>query len=217
MVGYKVSDTIRKGIVDPAIYENANAELMMGNLAALGGSAVWMLMATFLKLPISGTHSIVGAMIGFSLVARGTEGIQWMTLARIVGSWFVSPVLSGLISCALYLFLRRFILSRIDPLKAGLRFLPIFYVLTLAINVFSIVLDGPSLLYFDRIPWWGSLILSLALGIVAGIAVRWILVPRLRAKAQRTASVNQSNMIRTCIDAEKRSSSFHSHFIHFQL
>merc|ERR1740128_944337 len=104
LIGYKVSDTIRKGIVDPAIYENANAELMMGNLAALGGGYVFMLMATFLKLPISGTHSIVGAMIGFSLVARGTEGIQWMTLARIVGSWFVSPVLSGLISCALYLF-----------------------------------------------------------------------------------------------------------------
>jgi len=194
LIGYKVSDTMRKGIVDPSIYNNSNAELMVGNLAALGGSGVWLMIATFLKLPISGTHSIVGATIGFSLVARGTQGIQWMTLGKIISSWFISPVVSGFISAGLFMVIRKTILSKGAPLEYGLRALPLFYAFTLTINVFSIVLDGPSLLYFDRIPWWGSVILSSALGLVAGIAVQLIMVPRLRKSI--TTQLNQSNRAR---------------------
>ncbi|XP_057379056.1 sodium-dependent phosphate transporter 1-A-like [Daphnia carinata] len=180
LIGYKVSDTMRKGIIDPSIYNNSNSELMLGNLAALGGSGVWLILATFLKLPISGTHSIVGATIGFSLVAKGTEGVQWSKLGQIVASWFVSPVLSGLMSSALFLAIRKLILRKPAPLEYGLRALPIFYALTLGINVFSIVLDGPSLLYFDRIPWWGTIILSCLIGLLAGMAVQLVMVPRLR-------------------------------------
>ena len=178
--GYKVSDTMRKGIIDPSIYNNSNSELMLGNLAALGGSGVWLIAATFLKLPISGTHSIVGATIGFSLVAKGTQGVQWATLGQIVASWFVSPVLSGLMSSALFVAIRALILRKPTPLEYGLRALPIFYALTLAVNVFSIVLDGPKLLYFDRIPWWGTIILSCLVGLLSGLFVHLVMVPRLR-------------------------------------
>ncbi|CAG7825965.1 unnamed protein product, partial [Allacma fusca] len=82
-LGYKVSETIRKGIVDPKVYEEDPKDYMLGNLAALGGSAIWLILATFLKMPISGTHSIVGSVLGFTLVARGTKGIQWLTMAKI--------------------------------------------------------------------------------------------------------------------------------------
>lgn len=171
---------MRKGIIDPSIYENSNSELMMGNMAALGGSAIWLMIATFLNLPISGTHSIVGATIGFSLVAKGTAGIQWKTLGSIVGSWFVSPLLSGLMSAALFLAIRTLILRKPAPLEYGLRALPIFYALTLTINVFSIVLDGPKLLYFDRIPVWGTIVASCLVGLIAGFVVQFIIVPRIR-------------------------------------
>lgn len=194
LIGYKVSDTMRKGIVDPSIYNNSAAELMVGNLAALGGSGVWLMIATFLKLPISGTHSIVGATIGFSLVARGTQGIQWMTLGKIISSWFISPVVSGFISAGLFMAIRRLILDKAAPLEYGLRALPIFYAFTLMINVFSIVLDGPSLLYFDRIPWWGSVILSSGVGLLAGIGVQLVMVPRLRQSI--TGQLNQSTRAR---------------------
>lgn len=81
--GYKVSDTMRKGILDINVYKDAELELMLGCISALTASATWLMVATFFKLPISGTHSIVGATVGYSLIQRGTEGVQWKTLAKI--------------------------------------------------------------------------------------------------------------------------------------
>ncbi|GFY79721.1 sodium-dependent phosphate transporter 1-A [Trichonephila inaurata madagascariensis] len=113
LMGYKVSDTVRKEIFDLEMYTDEERLLMMGNLAALFGSAVWNIVATFLKLPISGTHSIIGAILGFTCVAKGFRGIRWKTLGFIVASWFLSPLLSGLVSVAIFLLIRRFILSKV--------------------------------------------------------------------------------------------------------
>jgi sodium-dependent phosphate transporter len=151
-------------------------------LSSLASSAVWLLVATFFKLPISGTHSIVGSTIGFSLVARGTEGLHWMTLGKIIGSWFISPVLSGITSVALFACVRRFILNTANPLKAGLHSLPIFYGVTLFVNLFSIVHDGPELLHMNNIPTWLAFVASLVVGLVSAILVQMFIVPWQRRK-----------------------------------
>ncbi|XP_019847055.2 sodium-dependent phosphate transporter 2 [Bactrocera dorsalis] len=177
LIGYKVSDTMRKGILEVGLYEGAEEELMLGCVAALASSAIWLLVATFLKLPISGTHSIVGSTIGFSLVARGTQGLKWSTLATIVGSWFISPVMSGLVSILLFLAIRKFILRARDPLKAGFRSLPIFYGVTFFINVISVVLDGPKLLYMDNIPTGIAIGASVALSLLVALLTQLIVVP----------------------------------------
>lgn len=177
LIGYKVSDTMRKGILQVDMYEGSEKELMIGLLSSLAASGIWLLVATFLKLPISGTHSIVGATVGFSLVCRGTKGLSWGTLGTIVLSWFVSPVLSGLVSVLLYILIRKFILKAPSPLSSGLRALPLFYGFTIAVNTFSIFHDGPKLLYFDRIPPWAGILISLLLGIVIALIVQLFVVP----------------------------------------
>uniref|UniRef100_A0A023EYR0 Phosphate transporter n=1 Tax=Triatoma infestans TaxID=30076 RepID=A0A023EYR0_TRIIF len=182
LIGYKVSDTMRKGILDVNLYQGAEMELMTGCLSSLIGSAIWLIAATFLKLPISGTHSIVGATVGFSLVCRGTNGLHLKTLGTIVASWFISPVLSGLMSVLLFKFINWFILSAETPLKPALRALPFIYMATISVNVFSIIHNGPKLLYLDNTPLWLALVVSVGFGFIVALVVQLFVVPWQRRK-----------------------------------
>jgi solute carrier family 20 (sodium-dependent phosphate transporter) len=142
LLGYKVSDTIRRGILDVSNYEGNEQQLMYGMLAALIGCSVWLLTATYFKLPVSTTHSIVGATVGFGLVSHGTKGLKYNTLITIASSWIVSPVMSGIISVSLFMIINKFILKARKPFNAGLISLPFVYALTVFINVLSITWDG---------------------------------------------------------------------------
>uniref|UniRef100_A0AAY5K7Y9 Phosphate transporter n=1 Tax=Esox lucius TaxID=8010 RepID=A0AAY5K7Y9_ESOLU len=152
LLGAKVGETIRKGIIDVNLYNETVPVLMAGEVSAMVGSAIWQLIASFLKLPISGTHCIVGSTIGFSMVAIGTTGVRWMQLVKIVASWFISPLLSGLMSGFLFFLIRHFILNKDDPVPNGLRALPVFYASTIGINAFSILYTGAPLF-----PWTGRI------------------------------------------------------------
>lgn len=185
LLGAKVSETIRQGIIDVRMYNGSEHVLMAGSISAMCGSAVWQLAASFLKLPISGTHCIVGATIGFSMVARGHQGVKWIEILRIVASWFLSPVLSGIMSGILFYFVRKFILNKDNPVPNGLRALPVFYAITMGINLFSIMFTGAPLLGFDRVPWWGTMGISLGCAIITALVVWFIVCPRLKKKIKR--------------------------------
>jgi len=178
LIGAKVSDTIRKGIIDPGLFEPK--ELMLGQLASLISCCIWLLVATFFNLPVSGTHSIVGATVGFALVAQGSRGIQWGVFAKIGGSWFISPVLAGIISIGVFYVIRKFILEKTDQLNVGLRWLPVFYSLTMMINVFSIIHSAPPMLYLNHISLLGNIGITIAVGLIVGLSVMFIVKPRLK-------------------------------------
>nr|CAH7747611.1 unnamed protein product [Callosobruchus chinensis] len=182
LIGYKVSDTMRKGILDVGVYKDAEVELMLGSISALTASAAWLMVATFFKLPISGTHSIVGATVGYSLVVRGTQGVHWKTLGKIVGSWFISPVLSGVTSISILYVIKKCILQKPDPLEAGLMSMPFFYSFTILINVFSVVHDGPKLLHMDNVPLWMAASISLGVALFFMVVIWLFMVPWQRRK-----------------------------------
>ncbi|KAL0103395.1 hypothetical protein PUN28_017573 [Cardiocondyla obscurior] len=173
---------MRKGILDVSLYEGHEKELMLGALSSLAGSGIWLLLATALRLPISGTHSIVGATVGFSLVCRGTAGVRWIALAHIAASWFASPILSGIVSASIFWILKKSVLQSSKPFEQGLHILPVVYGLTVAINIMSIALDGPKLLMMDKMPWWISLIIALLAGKFAALIVYMCVVPRMRMR-----------------------------------
>ncbi|KAM5227559.1 sodium-dependent phosphate transporter 1 [Ctenodactylus gundi] len=183
LLGAKVSETIRKGLIDVEMYNSTL--LMAGSVSAMFGSAVWQLVASFLKLPISGTHCIVGATIGFSLVAQGQKGVRWSELIKIVMSWFVSPLLSGIMSGILFFLVRAFILRKADPVPNGLRALPVFYACTVGINLFSIMYTGAPLLGFDKLPLWGTILISVGCAVLCALIVWFFVCPRMKRKIER--------------------------------
>ncbi|XP_052765082.1 sodium-dependent phosphate transporter 1-A-like isoform X2 [Mya arenaria] len=183
LVGAKVSNTIRKGIISPEMFTNGTEDTFLaGNLSALTGSCIWLIVATFMKLPVSGTHSIVGATLGFSMVINGFKGIGWTKLAMIGASWFVSPLMSGLVSIGLFKLIDIMVLTKEKPLEPGLRLLPLFYAFTLAVNLFSVFYKGSELLHFNEIPFYGTMILTFGGAFLTAILVRIFVVPRQRKK-----------------------------------
>ncbi|XP_033973553.1 sodium-dependent phosphate transporter 2 isoform X2 [Trematomus bernacchii] len=182
LLGAKVGETIRKGIIDVSLYNETVPTLMAGEVSAMVGSAVWQLIASFLKLPVSGTHCIVGATIGFSMVAIGTRGVQWMQLVKIVSSWFISPLLSGLMSGLLFLLIRHFILNKDDSVPNGLRALPVFYASTIGINTFSILYTGAPVLGIEMLPVWSIFLITLAGSLICGAVVWFLVCPWMRRK-----------------------------------
>ncbi|KAF8569220.1 hypothetical protein P879_00686 [Paragonimus westermani] len=185
LLGSKVSSTVRKGIVETTLFEtldNGPATLMAGQVAALGGSCIWMLVATFFRLPVSGTHSIVGATMGFSLVIFGFRAINWLGVVKIVVSWFVSPLLSGLVSVSIFVLIHYLVLIKDEPLEPALRLLPGFYGAMVVVNVVTILLGGSEALQFNKVPIYGIFLLGCGGGTITVILVKLFLLPYLRRR-----------------------------------
>jgi sodium-dependent phosphate transporter len=193
LIGAKVSGTIRKGILNPLEFEGDEITLMLGYVSALTGCCIWLIVATILNLPVSGTHSIVGATIGMAMVSKGYAIIKWAEVARIVASWFISPIVSGVVSLVLFLVVKKFILTAPSPLKAGLRFLPIIYTVTICVNVGGILEASPSSIGFTGLSWWIKLIMVIVLCCAVYFLVWFFLIPFMRKKVEKTLELNRLN------------------------
>lgn len=188
LLGHKVSETIRKGIFDVSCYNREEGQLSLGYFSALIGSALWNLLATLLSLPVSGTHSILGALLGFTLVAKGFIGIKWKSIAAVVVSWFVSPATAGIISILGYMVLYHCILKVKASKRKGilLSILPAFFGVTVFVNAFSIIYKGPAFInpyHGDKL---ADLLFSLGISLIIS-AVVWLFVLLYWVPRQRIA------------------------------
>ncbi len=126
LAGGNVTKTIRKGIIDPTQIINTPEILVYGMLAALLAAAVWLMIASAKGWPVSTTHSIIGALVGFALVGIGPTAVNWAKIGKIVASWVISPAIGGTISFLLVMSTRKLIFDTANPLKNAKRYAPAY-------------------------------------------------------------------------------------------
>ena len=126
LAGGEVTGTIRKGIVDAELLAGTPELLVYGMLASLLAAGTWLLVASRKGWPVSTTHSIVGAIVGFAAVGIGIDAVQWGKVGTIVMSWVVSPLTAGFIAYLIYQTVQRLILRHEDPLAKAKRYVPVY-------------------------------------------------------------------------------------------
>ncbi len=130
LAGGEVTSTIRKGMVDATLLSGTPELLIYGMLSALLAAGTWLLIASRYGLPVSTTHSIVGAIVGFAAVGIGVEAVKWDKVVTIAMSWVVSPVIAGTLAYLLFKSVQTLILNTNDPLKYAKRYVPVYIFLT---------------------------------------------------------------------------------------
>lgn len=127
LAGGQVTSTIRKGIIDATKVVDEPELLVYGMLAALLAAGVWLLVASRKGWPVSTTHSVVGAIVGFAAVGIGVESVYWSKVVAIAGSWVISPVMSGVMAFLIFMSVQKLILGTRDPLANARKYVP-FYI-----------------------------------------------------------------------------------------
>ena len=126
LAGSEVTATIRKGIIDPDVMSAEPQLMIYGMLSALLAAGTWLMIASVNGWPVSTTHSIVGAIVGFAAVGISVDAVHWGKVGTIVASWVVSPVLAGTISFGLFISVKSIILDSEDPFQRAKKYIPIY-------------------------------------------------------------------------------------------
>jgi PiT family inorganic phosphate transporter len=174
LVGGHVTSTIKGGILSPELFSDTPEIFMFGMAAALLGAAIWLLVATMFGLPVSTTHSIVGAVVGFGIITVGWGNVNWGTMASIVLSWVVSPLCGGLLAFLTFTFISRKIILADSPYDATVRWAPYLVAVVGFTLSLSILYKGLKNLNLD-LPFTVAGPACLAIGGVLGFSMRaWL-------------------------------------------
>ncbi|KAF9898005.1 Na+/Pi symporter [Lobosporangium transversale] len=142
LLGANTTETIKSGIVSTELYAATPELLMLTMVCALIGSSTWVLFASSRGWPVSTTHAIVGAITGAAISAFGADGIQWNGIVKIVLSWIISPVASGIVCGIIFMFTKYVVLNHDDSFRRGLIAIPAYFGIALTVNVFYIIFKG---------------------------------------------------------------------------
>ena len=178
LAGGNVTKTIRKGIIDPTDII-ANPEILVyGMLAALLAAAVWLMIASVKGWPVSTTHSIVGALVGFALVGIGPSAINWLKIGKIVASWVISPAIGGTLAFLLVMSTRRLIFDTDNPLKNAKRYAPAYIFLVGFVISLVTLFKGLKHLNID-LSATQSFAIAICIGLLTGF-VGWLFVRKVK-------------------------------------
>ena len=186
IAGGQVTSTIRKGIIDPEPLTGSPELLVYGMLASLLAAAIWLMIATTRGWPVSTTHSIVGAIVGFAMVGIGIDAVQWAKIGTIAASWVVSPVVGGAIALLLMVSIRKLILDTENPFKSAKRWGPVY--IFLVGWIISLVTLFKGLKHLDlHLTGWQSFGAATVIGILIALVGR-LMINRVKVdtKADRS-------------------------------
>ncbi len=164
--GSNVSETIQRGIIDVSTFNHNPLLLVYGMFSVLIAAGAWLQLASYYGWPVSTTHTIVGAVVGFGIICGSIEAIYWKNVGSIVLSWIISPLIGGILSFLIFTFLRRFIFYASEPLNAAKRISPFL--------VFGVVMTLSVVLVFNGLN-------NLKLGLTLWEALLWSSIPSLIA------------------------------------
>jgi len=168
LAGGEVTSTIRKGIIDPNILSGSPDLLIYGMLSSLLAAGIWLLIASYYGWPVSTTHSIVGAIVGFAAVGISINAVEWNKVTTIASSWVVSPLLAGTISFLIFKSVQILILDTDDPFAKAKKYVPGYMFLVGFIISMVTFLKGLKHVGFD-LSFQQSIIFSTAFGVVIAL------------------------------------------------
>jgi len=194
LAGGAVTDTVRKGIVDASPIEGSPELLVYGMLAALLAAGTWLFIASKNGWPVSTTHSIVGAIVGFAAVGIGIDAVQWSKVGNIVLSWVVSPLTAGFIAYLIYLSVQRLILRQEDPLEKAKRYVPVYIFLAAFTITLVTILKGLKHVGLDlslRNSYILAIAIAVSIALIGAIAIKRITPDKKADKSQHFHTVER--------------------------
>ena len=129
LAGGEVTSTIRKGIIDPEYFSAIPEYLVLGMISSLFAAGIWLAFASWLGWPVSTTHSIIGAIIGFTATGVSMDAVAWGKVGGIVGSWVVTPAISGIIAYLIFMSAHKLIFETKSPFENAKRYVPFYMAL----------------------------------------------------------------------------------------
>ena len=194
LAGGEVTSTIRKGIVDANLLASTPELLIYGMLAALLSAGTWLFIASKNGWPVSTTHSIVGAIVGFAAIGIGVDAVQWGEVGTIVMSWIASPLTAGFIAFLIYLSVQRLILHREDPLARAKRYVPVYIFLAAFTITLVTVLKGLKHVGLDislRDAYMLAIAFAASIAVIGAVAIQRIEPDRKAEKAHHFHTVER--------------------------
>ncbi|MBW1922614.1 MAG: inorganic phosphate transporter [Deltaproteobacteria bacterium] len=172
LAGGYVTGTISKGIIDPSLLAHNPNLLMLGMFASLLAAGLWVNLATYMALPVSTSHAIVGAVVGFGILSVGAGAVTWNKIILIVASWITSPAIGALIAGGLYRFIDRKMMSAEDPLKATHRYVPYMVFMVFLVLILSFIFKGLKNLNL-HVGFFQTVLLAIPFSVLGGALGLW--------------------------------------------
>jgi PiT family inorganic phosphate transporter len=174
LVGSHVTNTVRKGIIDPLFFASQPELLAYGMFSALLAAAIFQHLATFLGFPVSTTHAIVGSLFGFGLIGAGVSSVNWSKIMVISSGWIISPLLGATVAYSIFQIIRKFILAKENPYQAAIKVAPYLVFVQFTTIVLSIIYKGLKNLHLD-FPFSQALLIACSVGLFSAY-LTWSLI-----------------------------------------